>query len=61
MQFAQQGVAPWDRSLAIETRAAPMDNRRWQLAIIAVVGGLFLFATDVWSDLALQIAQGAPG
>ncbi len=61
VQFAQQGSTPWDRSLAIETRAAPMDSRRWQFAIAAVVGGLFLLASEAWSRFALLLAQGVPG
>ncbi len=61
VQYAQQGSTAWDRDLAIETRAAPMDNRRWQIAIAALIAGLIILSTEVWSRLALQIAQGTQG
>ncbi len=56
VQLLNEGVAPWDRAQGLSTRAEPMDNRRWQLGLAAVAGGLVLLAGGLWGDIAVQLA-----
>lgn len=56
VQLLNEGVAPWDRAQGLSTRAEPMDNRRWQLGLAAVAGGLVLLGGGLWGDIAVQLA-----
>jgi uncharacterized RDD family membrane protein YckC len=58
-QLMGQGKAPWDRALGLELRAAAIDNRRWQTALVAVVGGFFVLASGIWGELAWKVLQAA--
>jgi uncharacterized RDD family membrane protein YckC len=56
VQLVNDGETPWDRAQGLSTQASAMDNRRWQLAFAALLGGLFLLAGGVWGELAVEIA-----
>jgi len=54
-RFVNSGAMRWDASSGLETHAAPIAGTRWQMALFAALGALFLLSSDFWPDLALQI------
>ena len=56
VQLVNDGETPWDRAQGLTMQASPMDNRRWQLAFAALLGGLFLLAGGLWGELAVEVA-----
>jgi hypothetical protein len=56
VQLVNDGETPWDRAQGLSMQSSPMDNRRWQLAFAALLGGLFLLAGGVWGELAVEVA-----
>lgn len=56
VQLVNDGETPWDRAQGLSMQSSAMDNRRWQLAFAALLGGLFLLAGGVWGELAVEVA-----
>lgn len=61
VQTLNQGAAPWDRALGLTVRAAPIDGRRWQIAIAGIIFALVLLGNGLWTTIAQALATGAEG